>query len=181
MILSLGVFGAYFYMKVLFRHLHWINFLRLDSFSLHVFSGRCKGRPTWMGSSGCTDGLRGMFLSRLRSNSVAHDGRSFSRKARKLCPLNTNMNEWICIYDNDFYPLRILIRIRGAAASLATAFNWACTFLVTKTFMDLQVRFHSYPYLEGWIQVGVFMWKYGFYISFKPRKILWIFNFWWIS
>ena len=34
-------------------------------------------------------------------------------------------------------------RIRGAAASLATAFNWACTFIVTKTFMDLQV--HSFP------------------------------------
>ena len=30
-------------------------------------------------------------------------------------------------------------RIRGAAASIATTFNWACTFLVTKTFMDLQV------------------------------------------
>ena len=32
-------------------------------------------------------------------------------------------------------------RIRGAAASMATAFNWACTFLVTKTFMDLQVKY----------------------------------------
>ena len=30
-------------------------------------------------------------------------------------------------------------RIRGAAASIATAFNWACTFIVTKSFMDLQV------------------------------------------
>ena len=30
-------------------------------------------------------------------------------------------------------------RIRGAAASIATALNWAFTFLVTKTFMDLQV------------------------------------------
>ncbi|XP_050440909.1 facilitated trehalose transporter Tret1-like isoform X2 [Adelges cooleyi] len=28
-------------------------------------------------------------------------------------------------------------KIRGTAASLATAFNWACTFLVTKTFSDL--------------------------------------------
>ena len=30
-------------------------------------------------------------------------------------------------------------RIRGAAASIATALNWTFTFLVTKTFMDLQV------------------------------------------
>ncbi|XP_060868900.1 facilitated trehalose transporter Tret1-like isoform X1 [Metopolophium dirhodum] len=28
-------------------------------------------------------------------------------------------------------------KIRGTAASLATAFNWACTFVVTKTFADL--------------------------------------------
>ena len=27
--------------------------------------------------------------------------------------------------------------IRGSAASLATAFNWLCTFVVTKTFADL--------------------------------------------
>ncbi len=37
-------------------------------------------------------------------------------------------------------------RIRGAAASLATAFNWACTFIVTKTFMDLQV-ISTIPYI----------------------------------
>jgi len=29
-------------------------------------------------------------------------------------------------------------RIRGPAASFSTAFNWACTFIVTKTFMNLQ-------------------------------------------
>lgn len=34
-------------------------------------------------------------------------------------------------------------RIRGAAASFATAFNWSCTFLVTKTFMDLQVLYYQ--------------------------------------
>ena len=28
-------------------------------------------------------------------------------------------------------------KIRGSAASIATAFNWSCTFLVTKTFHDL--------------------------------------------
>lgn len=28
-------------------------------------------------------------------------------------------------------------RIRGSAASLATAFNWSCTFVVTKTFVNL--------------------------------------------
>ena len=35
-------------------------------------------------------------------------------------------------------------RIRGTAASFATALNWAFTFLVTKTFMDLQVFFSIY-------------------------------------
>jgi len=33
--------------------------------------------------------------------------------------------------------LLFLAKIRGTAASLATAFNWACTFVVTKTFSDL--------------------------------------------
>jgi facilitated trehalose transporter len=28
-------------------------------------------------------------------------------------------------------------RVRGTAASVATAFNWTCTFIVTKTFIDL--------------------------------------------
>lgn len=29
-------------------------------------------------------------------------------------------------------------RIRGSAASLATAFNWSCTFVVTKTFTNMK-------------------------------------------
>lgn len=28
-------------------------------------------------------------------------------------------------------------KIRGTAASVATAFNWSCTFIVTKTFKDI--------------------------------------------
>jgi facilitated trehalose transporter len=28
-------------------------------------------------------------------------------------------------------------KIRGSAASVATAFNWTCTFIVTKTFADI--------------------------------------------
>lgn len=28
-------------------------------------------------------------------------------------------------------------KIRGSAASVATAFNWLCTFIVTKTFPDI--------------------------------------------
>lgn len=31
------------------------------------------------------------------------------------------------------------MKIRGSAAALATAFNWACTFIVTKTFADMQI------------------------------------------
>ena len=34
-------------------------------------------------------------------------------------------------------------RIRGPAAAISTAFNWTCTFIVTKTFMGLQVRAHT--------------------------------------
>jgi len=32
-------------------------------------------------------------------------------------------------------------KIRGSAASVATAFNWSCTFVVTKTFQDLTGEF----------------------------------------
>lgn len=32
-------------------------------------------------------------------------------------------------------------KIRGTAASVATGFNWSCTFIVTKTFADLIGRF----------------------------------------
>lgn len=28
-------------------------------------------------------------------------------------------------------------RVRGIAAAVATAFNWACTFIVTKTYIDV--------------------------------------------
>ena len=28
-------------------------------------------------------------------------------------------------------------KIRGAAASVATGFNWTCTFIITKTFSDI--------------------------------------------
>ena len=29
------------------------------------------------------------------------------------------------------------VKIRGSAASVATAFNWSCTFIVTKTYEDI--------------------------------------------
>lgn len=45
-------------------------------------------------------------------------------------------------------------KIRGSAASVATAFNWTCTFIVTKTFADiigneakLQIDFIDFKYL----------------------------------
>ena len=34
-------------------------------------------------------------------------------------------------------------KIRGSAASVATAFNWACTFIVTKTFADIIGKFQN--------------------------------------
>ena len=35
-------------------------------------------------------------------------------------------------------------RIRGPAASISTAFNWACTFVVTKTFLSLQEAINTF-------------------------------------
>lgn len=35
-------------------------------------------------------------------------------------------------------------KVRGSAASIVTAFNWACTFLVTKTFIDITEAIGSY-------------------------------------
>lgn len=32
-------------------------------------------------------------------------------------------------------------KIKGSAASVATGFNWTCTFIVTKTFQDLISKF----------------------------------------
>lgn len=37
-------------------------------------------------------------------------------------------------------------KIRGTAASVATGFNWSCTFIVTKSFTDLIGRFRLFDY-----------------------------------
>lgn len=40
-------------------------------------------------------------------------------------------------------------RIRGSAASVATAFNWTCTFIVTKTFRDMignSLNYHIFAF-----------------------------------
>lgn len=39
-------------------------------------------------------------------------------------------------------------KIRGTAASVATGFNWSCTFIVTKTFADL-IGIANFTYLFG--------------------------------
>lgn len=45
------------------------------------------------------------------------------------------------IHSNYFHQYRmgeiLPAKIRGSAASVATAFNWTCTFVVTKTFIDM--------------------------------------------
>lgn len=41
------------------------------------------------------------------------------------------------------------VKIRGTAASVATAFNWSCTFVVTKTYEDLVS--HIGPYGTFWL------------------------------
>ena len=44
-------------------------------------------------------------------------------------------------------------RIRGTAASFATALNWAFTFVVTKTFMDMQVQISKYSFLNDFMSI----------------------------
>eukprot|EP00094_Tigriopus_californicus_P006177 TCALIF_05947-PA protein Name:"Similar to Tret1 Facilitated trehalose transporter Tret1 (Culex quinquefasciatus)" AED:0.06 eAED:0.06 QI:0/0.66/0.5/0.75/0.66/0.75/4/97/504 len=58
-------------------------------------------------------------------------------------------------------------RIRGAAASLSTAFNWACTFIVTKTFMDLQGIFG--PHGVFWMFAVILVFCLAFIIFFVPE------------
>jgi facilitated trehalose transporter len=42
-------------------------------------------------------------------------------------------------------------KVRGSAASVATAFNWACTFVVTKTFTDLVGEFEKISDFEDFV------------------------------
>lgn len=58
-------------------------------------------------------------------------------------------------------------RIRGAAASLSTAFNWACTFIVTKTFMDLQGILG--PHGVFWMFAVILGFCMAFIIFFVPE------------
>jgi len=114
MILSLGVFGAYFYMK---------DVARADP-------------PGWV-------------------------------------PLVALMVYVVC-FSVGFGPIPWLMmgevfpaRIRGAAASLATAFNWACTFLVTKTFMDLQMSLGAHG--AFWLFACICVASVFFIIFFVPE------------
>lgn len=56
-------------------------------------------------------------------------------------------------------------KIRGFAASIATAFNWACTFLVTKTFIDITNAMGTY---------GAFWLFAGFCVASLVFVIMWV-------
>ncbi|CAB4063427.1 TRET1 [Lepeophtheirus salmonis] len=58
-------------------------------------------------------------------------------------------------------------RIRGPAASLSTAFNWTCTFVVTKTFMDLQIVLGQSGVF--WLFAGILIISCFFVIFFVPE------------
>ncbi len=50
-------------------------------------------------------------------------------------------------------------RIRGSAAAIATAFNWSCTFMVTKSFPEAVAAFGGYTVFLGFALVcftGIF-------------------------
>ncbi len=58
-------------------------------------------------------------------------------------------------------------RIRGAAASVSTAFNWSCTFVVTKTFMDLQAALGAHGVF--WLFAAVLLASTAFTFFFVPE------------
>uniref|UniRef100_A0A1B6E2N3 Major facilitator superfamily (MFS) profile domain-containing protein n=1 Tax=Clastoptera arizonana TaxID=38151 RepID=A0A1B6E2N3_9HEMI len=58
-------------------------------------------------------------------------------------------------------------KIRGSAASLATAFNWSCTFVVTKTFTDMIALVGSHG--AFWIFGGICFTGLFFVIIFVPE------------
>ena len=60
-------------------------------------------------------------------------------------------------------------RIRGPAASLATAFNWTCTFIVTNSFMNLQVNFTDK------LKKKITFKKFDFQKAINTHGVFWLF------
>ncbi|XP_055389753.1 facilitated trehalose transporter Tret1-like [Condylostylus longicornis] len=58
-------------------------------------------------------------------------------------------------------------KIRGPAASVATAFNWACTFIVTKTFQDLIDLIGTYG--AFWLFGAICVVGFFFIINWVPE------------
>ena len=58
-------------------------------------------------------------------------------------------------------------RIRGAAASISTAFNWSCTFVVTKTYHDLQSSLG--PHGAFWLFASILVVSLFFVFFFVPE------------
>lgn len=78
--------------------------------------------------------LGGYFYAKTHDTDVSHIG---------WLPLASLMSFVLC-FSLGFGPIPWLMmgeilpaKIRGTAASVATAFNWSCTFIVTKTFQDI--------------------------------------------
>lgn len=57
--------------------------------------------------------------------------------------------------------------VRGSAASLTTAFNWTCTFLVTKTFNDIIAYLGTHG--AFWMFGGICFVSFFFVLFFVPE------------
>ncbi len=84
--------------------------------------------------------LGGYFYVKTSGQDVSHIG---------WLPLAALMGYVLC-FSLGFGPIPWLMmgeilpaKIRGSAASVATGFNWSCTFIVTKAFADLIGKIHE--------------------------------------
>lgn len=59
------------------------------------------------------------------------------------------------------------VKIRGSAASVATAFNWMCTFIVTKTYEDVVRVIGAYG--AFWLFGSVIMLGFIFVVVYVPE------------
>lgn len=111
MIITLGTLGTFFYFKNSGADVSEYGWLPLVSFVIYVIGFSLGFGPVpWLMMGEILPGnLLNLFVFKANSIILCHS---------------------YCI-------LFIIAKVRGSAASLTTAFNWTCTFIVTKTFTDI--------------------------------------------